>query len=304
MKKTDNGDNGDAIPNNHKSPRPAGKPKKKPDYDPDSMMEELLAAAVNIYEAGKDCGNDNKRPSLRKVSEALEEQGYGSNNTTGKLNPAKVKKLLITAEAYYHRTIYASPVTEKIQQLRKQGKTVEQIMESTGLSRAAVNNNMPYEKVVYRMDTVKAVNGGSGGEVSVNADRVRLYKKRKKALEDLKAAVNGENLWVCFTVFENYPFTTSSGLPFTYSFKLNRHGTKGNEIVVSRKAKTVTRSSVEMALAAVVKLGQEKGYPVKMSTPKELNVFGASYIYPLFIRFGLVEHIGSDNRGGRGKRSK
>jgi len=45
-------------------------------------------------------------------------------------------------------------------------------------------------------------------------------------------------------------------------------------------------------------------YPVQMTTPKELNVFGASYIYPLFIRFGLVEHIGSDKRGGPRKGSK
>lgn len=45
--------------------------------------------------------------------------------------------------------------------------------------------------------------------------------------------------------------------------------------MVSRKEKTITRSSVEKALAVVMAAGD---IPVKMTTPKELNVFGASYM--------------------------
>lgn len=60
-------------------------------------------------------------------------EGYGI------FNPAKVKKVLITAHAY------SSPITEKIQKLRSNGHTVEQIMALLNLSRAAVNNNLPYE---------------------------------------------------------------------------------------------------------------------------------------------------------------
>lgn len=41
-----------------------------------------------------------------------------------------------------------------------------------------------------------------------------------------------------------------------------------------------------------------------MITPRGLGVFGVSYIYPLFIRLGLVEHIGSNQRGGPRKGSK
>lgn len=139
----------------------------------------------------------------------------------GIFNPAKVKKLLITAHTY------SSPITEKIQELRSNGHTVEQIMALLNLSRAAVNNNLPYEKIIYKMDEIKTANGS--GELSVNADRVRIYKKRKRAVEKLRKDVNGEKLWECIVAFENYPFKTTSGLAFTYKFKLNRRGMPGNE---------------------------------------------------------------------------
>lgn len=256
----------------------AGKPKKKPDYDPEGVTQDLLDVAVSIY------SNEDKKKSLREVAAGLEAQGYGV------FNPAKVKKLLITAKAY------STPTTEEIRLLREQGKTVEQIMALTGLSRAGVNNNLPYEKIIYKLDE-------AGGDVSVNADRVRLYKKRKKAVEKLRTAVaNGGNirnaanvhkiLWEAVVAFENYPLKTTSGLDFSYTFKTNRLGEKGNEIRVSRKEKTITRSTVEMAFDKVMEKRQSGELPVRMSSPKELGVFGASYIYPLFIRFGLIEHIG------------
>lgn len=260
----------------------AGKPKKKPDYNPESITQELLDAAVSAY------GDGDEKNSLREVVAELEAQGYGS------FNPAKVKKLLITAK------VYSTPTTEEIRRLREQGNTIEQIMALTGLSRAAVNNNLPYEKIVYKLDE-------AGGDVSVNADRVRLYKKRKKAVEALQAAVmsggdisNGADvhiiLWDAIVAFENYPLKTASGLDFSYTFKSNRRGEKGNEILVSRKEKTITKSSVEMAFDKVMEKCQSGEFPVKMSTPKELGVFGASYIYPVFIRFGLIKHIGKSRQ--------
>jgi len=129
------------------------------------------------------------------------------------------------------------------------------------------------------------------GERSVNADRVKAYKKRKKACEKLVKELVMENLWDCVVAFERYPFTTISGLPFCYSIKVTRRGEKGNELCVSRKFKTITQSSVEKALDVVIEKSGG-GYPVQMFTPKEMGTFGASYIYPLFIRFGLVEHVG------------
>lgn len=112
-----------------------------------------------------------------------------------------------------------------------------------------------------------------------------------------------EALWRAVLAYENCPMQTTSGLSFSYTFKPNRRGEKGNEILVSRKEKTIARSSVEVALARVAELAQGH-YPVRLATPKALGVFGASYIYPLFIRLGLVEHIGGCHRGGRRKKPR
>lgn len=131
---------------------------------------------------------------------------------------------------------------------------------------------------------------------------------RALACERLQSACNrrqgnGERaelyaaLWTCIRAFEHAPFVTTSGLPFTYTFKPNRYGEKGNEILVSRKEKTITPSSVEKAFDRILACGMP--LPAQMSTPKELDVFGASYLYPLFMRFGIVEHIGGHRRGGR-----
>lgn len=224
------------------------------------------------------------------------------------LNAMKVRRILITAESYtgqpvYERTAKCEKRIRQISILRNQGHSLTEIAAALNLSEDAVLSYSPYSKIIYKMDTLP------NGERSVNADRQEVYRRRKNACEKLREEVNGENLWEsvcdalwnCIVAFAGYSQKTTSGLKHSCSFKLNRHGQQGNELKISRKSKTITRSSIEMALAAVVKL-EKDGYPVKMTTPKEPGVFGASYIYPLFIRFGLVEHIGSDKRGGRRKK--
>lgn len=263
----------------------AGVPKKKPDYDPDGMMEELLEAVVDIYENGRksDSSGENERLSLKAAAEMLQAQGYGS------ISPAKVRKILITAH-FQNLTTYPCPAAEEAYVLRKQGHTIDEIAAITGKSRKAVCANLPYEKIIYKLDETP------DGDISVGAERARIFKKRKKAVEKLQEELTADNLWAAVIVFENYPFKTISGLPFTYSFKPNRYGKKGNELCISRKEKTITRSSIEVAFDKVMERGK---IPARMTTPKELGVFGASYIYPLFIRFGLVEHVESSKRKRR-----
>ena len=130
-----------------------------------------------------------------------------------------------------------------------------------------------------------------------------MTETQRQAINTLLQNPTPDSLWQAILAFESYPFTTTSNLPFTYSIKVNRRGLPGNEIIVSLKEKSITWSSVEKALDVVIeKSGGE--FPVKMSTPKELNIFGASYIYPVFIRLGLIEHVGSNKRGGPRKGSK
>ena len=87
-----------------------------------------------------------------------------------------------------------------------------------------------------------------------------------------------EALWEALLVFQYYPFKTARGLDFTYEIK-------GNEIFFSRKSKSVTRSSVDLALEKTLKLVAEG---VEITGPKMIGGFGASYLYPIFIRFNIL----------------
>ncbi len=70
-------------------------------------------------------------------------------------------------------------------------------------------------------------------------------------------------------------FTTSRGLEFTYSVI-------GHEMKISRKEKSITYSTVCLALDNAELLN----YSVK--GPKALKVFGASYLYPVLLDLGII----------------
>ena len=56
---------------------------------------------------------------------------------------------------------------------------------------------------------------------------------------------------------------------------------KTNRMFVSRKEKSVTRASILVAYKKAQELGCVTG-------PKQLGVFGASYLYPVFLRLGII----------------
>ena len=85
-------------------------------------------------------------------------------------------------------------------------------------------------------------------------------------------------MWDVLIAFEGNSFQTAKGLRYTYTVK-------GNELFFSRKEKSVTRSSVEMALETAIELRKSN---VRIRGPKMLRCFGASYLYPIFIRFGVI----------------
>lgn len=123
------------------------------------------------------------------------------------------------------------------------------------------------------------------------------------ALEGLRQEPGGETLWAAMLAFEGERFRTASGLEFTYAFKPNRYGQRGNELIFSRKEKTVTRSTVEAAFRRCLALGGGR-LPATLNGPKQLGTFGASYLYPVFIRLGIAQPSGVPPRRGRRKREK
>ena len=111
-----------------------------------------------------------------------------------------------------------------------------------------------------------------------------------------------DQLWTTIINHQNTTFHTAKGLPFTYTINILPDGTPGNEILFSRKAKTITRSTVNIAYHRVREIqgdgqrdgtesGQRDGQTTGHRTvtgPKQLGVFGASYIYALFRGIGVI----------------
>lgn len=129
---------------------------------------------------------------------------------------------------------------------------------------------------------------------------------KDKAVSDLHAHLYQPDastyLWRCVIAFEGYPFTTSGrgsrpGVRFTYTISRKpgisgQHyiGTTiddyGNELKFSTKEKTVTRATVDRAFQAAREVQEREGC---VSGPKKIGgVFGASYIYPMLLRFGVI----------------
>ena len=113
-------------------------------------------------------------------------------------------------------------------------------------------------------------------------------------------------LWECITLFQGTSFTTSGrgsrpGIEFTYKLKIsNRTGEATDEMIVDRKekSKSITRSTVELgfanALAEQAAVGFVKG-------PKKLKVFGSSYLYVIFLKWGVIRNAANEkNNSDRG----
>jgi len=108
-----------------------------------------------------------------------------------------------------------------------------------------------------------------------------------EALKALKRDCTEENLWNCIVAFQEYPFFTSSGLPFTYRLKVGRRGGYTKELFIDRRenSKSLAWSSVKLAFEKAL---EKKG--AVFTRPKEIaDVRGVSYSYSLLWKFGIIE---------------
>lgn len=247
---------------------------KKKITDPDGAMEELIKKAVDLAQAPFTPERNTSLPSLRSVATEL--------GTT----VIRARKLLITAD------YFTSPTASAVQKMMAEGKSVDEICASLHLKPSAVYGYLPYEVRPYNLP-----------ETTANADRHKRYRATKKLQSHLQE--NGGVfdshtsflLWRCMVIYQNYPFQTSGrngkgAVEFTYTVSAEgksggRHyeGESvdgwGNEIWVGiggvKKEKSISRSSVDLAF--------QKYLEKDITGPKQLGVFGASYLLPLFQRF-------------------
>ena len=126
------------------------RPKKKPNYNPDQVMQEFMAAVADAF-GSYDDREDTTFPGLNAVA------------TEFGITALKARKLLITAG------VYSTALSRQVAELNAGGTKVDQIMKITGLSRASVHSYLPYTKIPYKM-----------AELSANAERIRLYRERKQ----------------------------------------------------------------------------------------------------------------------------
>ena len=131
-----------------------GRTKKKPGYDQNRIMEQFQNCIVEAYTSGV---ADGSGISLRQVSEE-----FG-------ITLMKTRKILITAGVYHTEN------SEQINLMREQGMSITKIMKATGLSKSSVHSYLPYTKMIYNVD-----------ELSLYAERCRMYRKRKQAVEQLQ----------------------------------------------------------------------------------------------------------------------
>ncbi len=93
-------------------------------------------------------------------------------------------------------------------------------------------------------------------------------------------------IWSLILAHAGEVFQTVKGLSFTYHQKISRNDEPLGELVIDRKKKTITRSTVVLAYEKAIALMKKEG---KVSGPKKLGVFGASYLYPIFLKLGILQ---------------
>lgn len=85
-----------------------------------------------------------------------------------------------------------------------------------------------------------------------------------------------ETLWEQIESLQGKTFHTAKGLEYAFEIR-------GKEMFVSRKDKSITRATVSTAYRNALALDGN------VTGPKQLRVFGASYIYPIFLRLDVIK---------------
>lgn len=141
----------------------------------------------------------------------------------------------------------------------------------------------------------KQKNGDAQADRRAFAPERALVWRREQAENSLRRIVRdalengGEKelacqLWETLLLFEDYGFCTVKNLRFSYTIR-------GNEMFVSRKNKSITRASINVTLEKAIALQKNGG---AVTGPKKLGTFGASYLYPIFIRIGVIQNTGEE----------
>lgn len=90
-----------------------------------------------------------------------------------------------------------------------------------------------------------------------------------------------ENIWNCIEEKQGVTFYTKKGLPFTYVVK-------GGELFTDRRERSITKSTFEKAYEKLLKDRGGENPACKIVGPKTLNVYGAPYVWAVFMGLGII----------------
>lgn len=94
--------------------------------------------------------------------------------------------------------------------------------------------------------------------------------------------INISNLWNTISEYEGRSFLTKKGLPFTYTIR-------GGELFTDRRERSITRSTFEKAYEKLYKDQVGENAAKRIAGPKTLNMYGAPYVWAVFMGIGLIE---------------
>ena len=89
--------------------------------------------------------------------------------------------------------------------------------------------------------------------------------------------ITPRNLWDEIAAHAGETMFTASNLPFTYTIQ-------GGEFFTDRKKKSITRATFEKAFEKL-----QLDFKQEIVGPKTLNVFGAPYVWAVFVHLGIVD---------------
>lgn len=261
-----------------------GRPLKKPGYNRENKIQNLIQSAVEL--AVEPFDDDERNPELPTLTEIAD---------TMETTLLRVRKFLITAD------FFTSPTSRAVQELDEKGWSIQQIMEKLDLGQASVYSYLPYKKGAYNLP-----------DPTLFSEQGKRYRERKKVIAELKTHRNTQEeslwLWRAVIAFEGYVFQTSGrgkekagAAKFQYEISREakasgRHYNGigipgfGNEMWIitqsGKKEKSISRSTVDLAYKNGLQLMEGDG---QVKGPKALGIPGAgSYLYPMLIRFGVI----------------
>ena len=232
-----------------------GRPEKKPDYCKEKMIGDLIAKAVELYKEPYDDRDIRAKdaPKIIEVAEAMN------------ITQMKVRKMLITAE------YFSSALSRQVQKLHEQGCTIPQIMEETGLGRAAVYSYLPYSKGAYNLCSL-----------SVGAENSSAYRERKRVCDELEKHLDCERafeyFWDAIITFENYLFRDEQGNGIKYTITGDKIHCNG-QVITKAELKKAFRRARETELAEGC-----------VSEASKLGCRGACELYAVFLRIGACKN--------------